>query len=108
MFIAESSIEEINKLKKQLSELLEIKDLGYTKQILIIRIIRDKINCTLKLLQDEYVKKVLHKFNKNKVIRIIRDKINCTLKLLQDEYVKKVLHKFNKNKVSKHFLGYLF
>jgi len=67
MFIAESSIEEINKLKKQLSELLEIKDLGYTKQILIIRIIRDKINCTLKLLQDEYVKKVLHKFNKNKV-----------------------------------------
>jgi hypothetical protein len=67
MLIAESSTEKINKLKKQLSELFEIKDLGYTKQILIIRIIRDKINCTLKLSQDEHVKKVLHKFNKNKL-----------------------------------------
>jgi hypothetical protein len=55
MLIAESSIEEVNKLKKQLSELLEIKNLGYTKQILVIRIIKDIINCTLKLSWDEYV-----------------------------------------------------
>nr|CAN71419.1 hypothetical protein VITISV_018564 [Vitis vinifera] len=42
-----------------------MKDLGATKQILGMRIIRDKANGTLKLSQLEYVKKVLSRFNMN-------------------------------------------
>ena len=65
MLIAGSSIEEINNLKKQLSKQFAIKDLGVAKQILGMRIIRDKANGTLKLSQSEYVKKVLSRFNMN-------------------------------------------
>ena len=42
-----------------------MKDLGATKQILGIRIMRDKANGTLKLSQLEYEKKVLSRFNMN-------------------------------------------
>ena len=66
MLIAESSIDEINNLKKQLSKQFAMKDLGAAKQILGMRIIRDKANGTLKLSQSEYVKKVLSRFNMNK------------------------------------------
>ena len=65
MLIAGSSTEEINNLKKQLSKQFVMKDLGAAKQILGMRIIRDKANGTLKLSQSEYVKKVLSKFNMN-------------------------------------------
>ena len=65
MLIAGSSIEEINNLKKQLSKQFAMKDLGAAKQILGIRIIRDKANGTLKLSQSEHVKKVLNRFNMN-------------------------------------------
>jgi len=65
MLIAGSSIEEINNLKKQLSKQFAMKDLGAAKQILGMRIIRDKANGTLKLSQSEYVKKVLSRFNMN-------------------------------------------
>ena len=49
MLIAMSSIEEINDLNKQLSKQFAMKDLGVAKQILGMRIIRDKVNGTLKL-----------------------------------------------------------
>ena len=65
MLIAGSSIKEINDLKKQLSKQFAMKDLGAAKQILGMRIIRDKANGTLKLSQADYVKKVLSKFNMN-------------------------------------------
>ncbi len=42
-----------------------MKGLGVVKQILGMRIIRDKANGTLKLSQSEYVKKVLSRFNMN-------------------------------------------
>jgi len=48
---------EINNLKKQLSKQFVMKDLGATKQILGMRIIRDRVNSTLKLSQTEYLKK---------------------------------------------------
>ena len=54
MLIAGSSIKEINDLTKQLSKQFAMKDLG-AKQILGMRIIRDKANGTLKLSQLEYV-----------------------------------------------------
>ena len=65
MLIAGSSIEEINNLKKKLSKQFAMKDLEVVKQILGMRIIRDKVNGTLKLSQSEYVKKVLSRFNMN-------------------------------------------
>ncbi|KAL6333534.1 hypothetical protein AAG906_028719 [Vitis piasezkii] len=52
-------------IKKQLSKQFAMKDLGAAKQILGMRIIRDKTNGTLKLSQSEYVKKVLSRFNIN-------------------------------------------
>jgi hypothetical protein len=61
--IAGSSIEEINNLKKQLSKQFAMKDLGPAKQILGMRIIRDRANGTLKLAQTEYVKKILSRFS---------------------------------------------
>ena len=42
-----------------------MKDLGAAKQILDMKIIRDKANGTLKLSQSEYVKKVLNRLNMN-------------------------------------------
>ena len=65
MLLARSSIEEINNLKKQLSKQFAMKYLGAAKQILGMRIIRDKANDTLKLSQLQYVKKVLSRFNMN-------------------------------------------
>ena len=65
MLIARFSIEEINNLKKQLSKQFAMKDLGAAKQIIGMRIIKDKANGTLKLSQSEYVKKVLSRFNMN-------------------------------------------
>ena len=65
MLIVGSSIEEIHNLKKQLSKQFVMKDLGAAKQILGMRIIRDKVIGTLKLSQLEYVKKILNKFNMN-------------------------------------------
>ncbi|RVW12443.1 Retrovirus-related Pol polyprotein from transposon TNT 1-94 [Vitis vinifera] len=64
-FLRGSGIEKINNLKKQLSKQFAMKDLGVAKQILGMRIIRDKVNGTLKLSQSEYVKKVLSMFNMN-------------------------------------------
>ena len=49
MLIVGSSIEEINNLRKHLSKQFVMKDLGAVKQILGMRIIRDKANGTLKL-----------------------------------------------------------
>ena len=65
ILIARSSIEEINNLKKQLSKQFAMKDLGAAKQILDMRIIKNKANGILKLSQSEYVKKVPSKFNMN-------------------------------------------
>ena len=49
ILIAGSSIEKTNDLKKQLSKQFAMKDLEVAKQILGMRIIRDKANGTLKL-----------------------------------------------------------
>ncbi|RVW55442.1 Retrovirus-related Pol polyprotein from transposon TNT 1-94 [Vitis vinifera] len=51
-------------LSKALSKQFAMKDLGAAKQILGMRIIRDKANGTLKFSQSEYVKKVLSRRRK--------------------------------------------
>jgi hypothetical protein len=42
MLIAGASVEDINKLKNQLSKQFAMKDLGVAKQIIGMRIIRDR------------------------------------------------------------------
>ena len=59
-FAAETSINEIDKLKKKLSKEFTMKDLGVAKQILEMRITRDRE--VLKLSHEEYVKKMLSRF----------------------------------------------
>uniref|UniRef100_A0A3Q7GE39 Reverse transcriptase Ty1/copia-type domain-containing protein n=1 Tax=Solanum lycopersicum TaxID=4081 RepID=A0A3Q7GE39_SOLLC len=51
MLIAGSSMREINNLQTRLSAAFEMKDLGPAKQILGMRISRDRSSCTLNLSQ---------------------------------------------------------
>ncbi|GJU52716.1 retrovirus-related pol polyprotein from transposon TNT 1-94 [Tanacetum coccineum] len=63
MLVAGSDMAEIKKLKRQLSQEFEMKELGPAKQILGMSIIRDKTKGTLRLSQEKYIGKVLEKFN---------------------------------------------
>ena len=67
MLIASKSMEEINRLKAQLSRTFEMKDLGAAKHILGMEIHRDRKNGKLWLSQQKYVEKVLEKFGMNNV-----------------------------------------
>ncbi|GJT23082.1 retrovirus-related pol polyprotein from transposon TNT 1-94 [Tanacetum coccineum] len=59
MLVAGSDMAEIKKLKRQLSQEYEMKDLGSANQILSMSIMRDKANVP----QEIYKRKVLEKFN---------------------------------------------
>ena len=61
MLIAGANLHEIDELKKKLSEEFAMKDLGAAKQILGMRIKRTRES--IELSQEEYVKKVLQRFN---------------------------------------------
>ena len=67
MLIARKSMEEISRLKAQLSRTFEMKDLGAAKHILGMEIHRDRENGELWLSQQKYVEKVLEKFGMNSV-----------------------------------------
>ncbi|GJW07070.1 retrovirus-related pol polyprotein from transposon TNT 1-94 [Tanacetum coccineum] len=58
-----SEMAEITKFKRQLSQVFEMKDLGFAKHILDMSIIRDKTKGNLRLYQEKYIGKVLEKFN---------------------------------------------
>ncbi|GKE75072.1 retrovirus-related pol polyprotein from transposon TNT 1-94, partial [Tanacetum coccineum] len=63
MLVAGSDMVEIKKLKRQMSQEFELKDLGSAKQMLGMSIVRDKTKDTLKLSQEKYIGKVLERFN---------------------------------------------
>ncbi|RVW72805.1 Retrovirus-related Pol polyprotein from transposon TNT 1-94 [Vitis vinifera] len=81
MLIVGFDIEKINNLKKQLSKQFAMKDLGAAKQILGMRIIRDKTNGTLKLSQSEYVKKVLSRLDIAHAVGVVIRFMSASLKL---------------------------
>uniref|UniRef100_A0A803L407 CCHC-type domain-containing protein n=1 Tax=Chenopodium quinoa TaxID=63459 RepID=A0A803L407_CHEQI len=58
-----SDMNDIIKLKHQLSKEFDMKDLGPAKKILGMQITRDKQRGTLQLSQSEYIKRVLQRFN---------------------------------------------
>ena len=53
----------INKLKRQMFEESEMKDMSAAKQILGMSIMKDRSEGTLKLSQEKYIGKLLDKFN---------------------------------------------
>ena len=65
MLIAGSSMREINNLNTRLSASFEMKDLGPAKQILGMKISRDRSAGTLNLSQELYIEKVLSRFRVN-------------------------------------------
>eukprot|EP00253_Pinus_taeda_P021000 PITA_21000 len=67
MLIASNNMEEINRLKAQLSRTFDMKDLGAAKHILGMEIHRDRKNGKLWLSQQKYVEKVLENFSMNNV-----------------------------------------
>ncbi|KAL5863382.1 hypothetical protein ACOSQ3_000896 [Xanthoceras sorbifolium] len=66
MLIVGQDIGKINKLKKELSKSFAMKDLGPAKQILGMRITRNRQNRRIWLSQERYVEKVLERFNMSK------------------------------------------
>ena len=62
-----------------------MKDLEAAKQILGMRIIRDKANGTLKLSQSEYVKKVLNRFNMNEAKPVSTPPLGSHFKLSKEQ-----------------------
>ena len=63
MLLAGPSAKDIEALKEQLSQEFAMKDLGDAKQILGMRITRDKEAGKLLLSQSDYIEKVLKRFN---------------------------------------------
>lgn len=62
MLIASKSMKQIDLLKQQLRGEFEIKDLGPAKKILGMQLIRDRKYGSLFLTQEDYINKVLDKF----------------------------------------------
>ncbi len=62
ILIVGKSISRIDRLKHQLGESFAMKDMGAAKQILGIRIIRDRKEKKLWLSQEHYIKRVLQRF----------------------------------------------
>ena len=63
MLIAAKSKEEIRTIKAQVNYEFEMKDLGASKKILRMEILRDKMTSRLSLSQKGYIEKVLRRFN---------------------------------------------
>ncbi|CAL1390247.1 unnamed protein product [Linum trigynum] len=63
MLIVGQNVSKINDLKKELSKSFAMKDLGPAKQILGVRIIRDRGAKKIWSSQEKYIEKVLQHFN---------------------------------------------
>ena len=63
MLVVGSNMDHIKGLKRQLAHAFAMKDLGAAKQILGMKISRDRKNRTLTLSQADYVEKVLQRFS---------------------------------------------
>ena len=66
ILIVGRNVSRIDSLKKQLSKFFAMKDLGLVKRILGIRIERDRASKKLYMSQEQYIEKVLARFNMSK------------------------------------------
>ena len=62
MLVAWSNMHDINVLKRKLAKSFVMKDLCAAKQILGMRIIKDRKQCKLTMYQVKYIEKVLERF----------------------------------------------
>jgi hypothetical protein len=62
MLVAWSNMHDINVINKKLDNSFDMKDLGFAKKILGMKITRDRKNHKLTLSQGEYIEKVLEWF----------------------------------------------
>ena len=62
MLVTGSNMQDINVLIRNIAKSFATKDLGAAKQILGMRITRDRKNHKLTLSQGEYIEKVLQRF----------------------------------------------
>ena len=62
LLYVDGMMDQIDKLKKQLKNTFEMKDLGAAKKILGVELLRNSKKRILKLLQHCYIKKVLERF----------------------------------------------
>ena len=74
MLIVGQDTSKISKLKSELSKSFAMKDLGPVKKILGIRIVRERSLGLIWLSQENYIKKVLERFNMDKA-----KPVNCPL-----------------------------
>ena len=80
MLMIDHDYNKIYKLKRELSKSFTMEDLGLTKQILGMKISRDKKNMKLWLSQESYFEKVLERFNMNKA-KVVCSPLASHLKL---------------------------
>ena len=71
MLIVGHDAAKIEKHKRELSKSFAMKDLGLAKQILGMKIVRDKKKKKLWLSQERYIEKVLERFNISKVKPVV-------------------------------------
>ena len=55
--------QEANELMKQIGEIYELEDRGEVQWFLGVRVIRDRVNRTITLIQDTYIDKIAKRFN---------------------------------------------
>ncbi|GJT71001.1 putative RNA-directed DNA polymerase [Tanacetum coccineum] len=80
MLIVGKNIGRIAQLKADLSKSFAMKDLGLAKQILGIQIFRDRGAKKLHISQEQYIKKVLRRFNINKA-KVVSSPLTPNFKL---------------------------
>jgi hypothetical protein len=80
MLIVGKNAERINQLKTELSKSFAMKDLGPAKQILGIRITRDRASKRLHMSQEQYIEKVLRRFNMDKA-KVVSSPLTTNFKL---------------------------
>jgi hypothetical protein len=85
--VARSNMQDINFLKKKLTNSFAMKDLDAAKKILGMRITRDMKNRKLKLSQGEYIEKVLERFRMQNA-KPISTPLSSHLKLTKEMYPK--------------------
>jgi len=83
MLVAGSNMDHIRELKQQLAQSFAMKDLGAAKQILGMKICRDRKNIKLTLSQDDYVEKVLQRFHMENA-KIVSTPLPSHLKLTKE------------------------
>ncbi|KAD2393643.1 hypothetical protein E3N88_40620 [Mikania micrantha] len=85
MLIVGKNADRILQLKKELSKSFSMKDLGPAKQILGIRITRDRASKKLHMSQEQYIERVLCRFNMANA-KVVSSPLTPNFKLTDKDY----------------------